>query len=139
MPKPENILTTSAPASYADMLHKDLLAEVGKRGLDLGPGYHPKPDLVAALEADDAAHASTMAVPVVPGADLGAAADIIPADQPEHRQDANQPRAPRSDEGGALYLSRTHLVRMAQGEVVDVCGVHLAADPVDFPAVWKLR
>jgi hypothetical protein len=90
--------------------------------------------------ADDEAKAAgepASNAPVEPGADLGAAAEFIPPDQPAHRQDANQPSAPVVA-GDVVVVARTHLQRMSRGEVVEVGGVRLAADPADFPPYWKL-
>ena len=118
MPSPQNILKTTPPDdSYDAMGHDALVALARQRGLDLPSGYVRKDVLADMLREQDGLLGKS--------SDEGGAV-VTEAAAPVRRYDV-------------VYLARTHLIRMSRGEVVEVDGLKLAAEPGDFPPYWKLQ
>lgn len=115
MPSPPNILKTTPPDdSYADMSHDELMALARQRGLDLPSGYVRNEVIAGMLREQDS---------------------IVSEGVPDLVEMPYQP-ARRYD---VVYVARSHLIRMSRGEVVEIDGLKLAAEPGDFPPYWKLQ
>lgn len=145
MPKPANVMT-SAPSgprdNYDDLEHDDLVTLAEERGLDLkerfGHAYVRNELIIDALrERDRSDVMANPGVDVAPGEDLEATEKFVGKDQPAHRHDANL--ASHKRRGDYAYLTRADLVRLARGEVLDLDGLKVAADPADFPQEHRLR
>lgn len=138
MAKPANVMTTAPAEDELGGLARDELMDIAKaEGADLSPGYNSKDELKDAIRRNRVAVESKGPPPVdfAPGEDLEATEKFIAPGQPEHRYDANVLPPPAE---GVTYLTRSDLMHMAKGGMLEIKGLKLAAAPGDFPPPHKV-